>query len=80
MTAVTSYQKKSSKIIFITLYLQDSCRSNETGENYRYFAPRRLTAPPVESEHPEAKRNRGISLYSKQQSLRKQPFTKQKVY
>jgi len=34
--------------------VRDSCRSSGTGETPQALAPRRLTAHPAESEHPEA--------------------------
>ena len=41
----------------------------------RCVAPRRLTAHPAESEHPEAEINNCCTLlYFKQQSLRTEPF------
>ena len=43
---------------------------------HRCFAPRRLTAHPAESEHPEAETNGCTHLYSKQHSLRKESKTK----
>ena len=59
--------------------MRDSCRSSGTGETPQVLAPRRLIVHPAESEHPEAEINQCILLYSKQQSLRKQPFIITKI-